>query len=65
MDKQSTMLDELIKVAKKYGYTVSDYMIDNPRIEIGLQKDGKYERGAGIKKSIVTKNLEASKAAGV
>lgn len=39
MDNESNMLDEILKVAKKYGYTVTDVSLNMPRFEVGMSKD--------------------------
>lgn len=39
MTNETSMLEEIIDVAKKHGYTVSDFVINKPRIEIGMEKD--------------------------
>lgn len=39
MSKETDLLEGMLILAKKYGYTVSDVMIDNPRVEFGLMKN--------------------------
>lgn len=39
MNKETNMLEEMMKLAKKYGYTISDFTVDDTRIEIGMLKD--------------------------
>lgn len=38
-DNESNMLDEIRKIAKKHGYTVTDVSIDPPRFEVGMNRD--------------------------
>ena len=37
--KTTNLLEEIMVIAKKHGYTVCDFMVNNPRIEIGIKKD--------------------------
>ncbi len=39
MAKETNMLEELMAVAKKYGWRISDFSLDAPRIEIGMEKE--------------------------
>ena len=38
MTEEANMLKEIMDLAKKYGYTVSDFTLDDGRVEVGLSK---------------------------
>lgn len=38
-EDETNLLDEILKLAKKYGYTVTDVMLNMPRFEVGMTKE--------------------------